>query len=83
VKLSPLAIAVSVAAGAEIGGIVGALLGIPAAAALKVTSREVVAWRRGEDAPREPEHPPRRRGRAGAILSHDVGGDPGGPVARA
>jgi predicted PurR-regulated permease PerM len=66
VKLSPLAIAVSVAAGAEVGGIVGALLGIPAAAALKVTCSEVLAWRRGEDAPREPEHRPRRRGRATA-----------------
>ena len=31
VKLSPLAIALSVAAGAEIGGIVGALLSIPVA----------------------------------------------------
>ncbi len=52
VKLSPLAIAVSVAAGAEIGGILGALLGIPAAAAaaLKVASREVLAW--GEHRPR-------------------------------
>ncbi len=48
VKLSPLAIAVSVAAGAEVGGIVGALLGIPLAGALKVVSRELVAWRRGE-----------------------------------
>jgi predicted PurR-regulated permease PerM len=48
VKLSPLAIAVSVAAGAEVGGIVGALLGIPIAGALKVVSRELVAWRRGD-----------------------------------
>ena len=53
VQLSPLAIAVSVAAGAEIGGIVGALLGIPVAGALKVVSAEILAWRRGEDpAPR-------------------------------
>jgi predicted PurR-regulated permease PerM len=66
VKLSPLAIAVSVAAGAEVGGIVGALLGIPAAAALKVASREVLAWRRGEDAPPQPEHRPGRRRRAAA-----------------
>ncbi len=50
VKLSPLAIAVSVAAGAEIGGVAGALLGIPIAGGLKVASREVIAWRRGEDA---------------------------------
>jgi predicted PurR-regulated permease PerM len=46
VKLSPLAIALSVAAGAEIGGIVGALLGIPVAGALKVVSGELLAWRR-------------------------------------
>jgi predicted PurR-regulated permease PerM len=51
VKLSPLAIALSVAAGAELGGIVGALLGIPCAAALKVLARELLAWRRGQDAP--------------------------------
>jgi predicted PurR-regulated permease PerM len=48
VKLSPLAIAVSVAAGAEIGGVVGALLGIPIAGAVKVVSHELVAWRRGD-----------------------------------
>jgi predicted PurR-regulated permease PerM len=48
VKLSPLAIALSVAAGAEIGGIVGALLGIPFAGALKVVSRELLDWRRGK-----------------------------------
>jgi predicted PurR-regulated permease PerM len=57
VKLSPLAIAVSVAAGAEIGGVVGALLGIPVAGALKVVSGELLAWRRGED----PADPPRQR----------------------
>jgi predicted PurR-regulated permease PerM len=51
VKLSPLAIALSVAAGAELAGVPGALLGIPFAGALKVVSQEVVAWRRGEDAP--------------------------------
>ena len=51
VKLSPLAIAVSVAAGAEVGGVVGALLGIPFAGALKVVGAEVVAWRRGDEAP--------------------------------
>jgi predicted PurR-regulated permease PerM len=50
VKLSPLAIAVSVAAGAEVGGVVGALLGIPFAGAVKVVGREVLAWRRGDDA---------------------------------
>jgi predicted PurR-regulated permease PerM len=51
VKLSPLAIAVSVAVGAEVGGVIGALLAIPFAGALKVVSREVIAWRRGQDAP--------------------------------
>lgn len=41
VQLSALAISVSVAAGAELGGIVGALLGIPAAGALKVVLGEL------------------------------------------
>src|SRR5262249_9790024 len=50
VDLSQLAIALSVAAGAELGGVVGALLGIPIAGALKVVARELVAWRRGESA---------------------------------
>jgi predicted PurR-regulated permease PerM len=53
VQLSPLAIAVSVAAGAEVGGIVGALLAIPIAGALKVVSRELIAWRRSEDPPEQ------------------------------
>jgi predicted PurR-regulated permease PerM len=52
VQVSALAVTVSVAAGAEIGGIVGALMGIPIAGALKVTSRELLAWRRG-DLPQE------------------------------
>jgi predicted PurR-regulated permease PerM len=51
VKLSPLAVALSVAAGAALAGVPGALLGIPFAGALKVVSHEVLAWRRGEDAP--------------------------------
>ena len=46
VQLSALAISVSVAAGAELGGVVGALLGIPAAGALKVVFGELAAWRR-------------------------------------
>jgi predicted PurR-regulated permease PerM len=46
VKLSALAISVSVAAGAELGGVVGALLGIPAAGALKVVFGELADWRR-------------------------------------
>jgi predicted PurR-regulated permease PerM len=58
VQLSPLAIAVSVAAGAELAGVVGALLGIPAAGAIKVVARELIAWRRGQDAP-----PPRQGSR--------------------
>jgi len=51
VKLSPLAIALSVAVGAELGGVVGALLGIPFAGAIKVVSNELIAWRRGTDPP--------------------------------
>jgi predicted PurR-regulated permease PerM len=51
VKLSPLATAVGVAAGAEMGGVVGALLGIPVAGALKVVFRELLAWRHGDEAP--------------------------------
>jgi predicted PurR-regulated permease PerM len=46
VKLSALAITVSVAAGAELGGVLGALLAIPAAGALKVVFGELAAWRR-------------------------------------
>jgi predicted PurR-regulated permease PerM len=49
VKLSPLAIALSVAAGAELGGVVGALLGIPFAGAVKVVATELIAWRRERD----------------------------------
>jgi predicted PurR-regulated permease PerM len=48
VQLSALAISLSVAAGAELGGVVGALLGIPAAGALKVLFGEFAAWRQGE-----------------------------------
>ena len=48
VQLSALAISVSVAAGAELGGIVGALLGIPAAGALKVVLGELAAWRQSD-----------------------------------
>jgi predicted PurR-regulated permease PerM len=66
VQLSPLAIAVSVAAGAEVGGIVGALLGIPIAGALKVATREIVAWRSGEDPPQERPRAASRRSRLAA-----------------
>jgi predicted PurR-regulated permease PerM len=41
-----LPISVSVAAGAELGGVVGALLAIPAAGALKVVFAELADWRR-------------------------------------
>jgi predicted PurR-regulated permease PerM len=50
VRLSALAISVSVAAGAELGGVVGALLGIPAAGALKVVFAELAAWKHGTEA---------------------------------
>jgi predicted PurR-regulated permease PerM len=59
VKLSDLAIAVSVAAGAEIGGVVGALFAIPIAGALKVVFRELLAWRRGGVPPEDTEAPTR------------------------
>jgi predicted PurR-regulated permease PerM len=49
VKISPLAVAVSVLAGAEIAGMPGALLAIPIAGSLKVMTRELLAWRRGVD----------------------------------
>jgi len=49
VKLAPLTIALSVATGAKLGGVVGALLAIPFAGALKAVATEVVAWRRGEE----------------------------------
>ena len=63
VQLSPPAIAAHVAAGAELGGVIGALLGFPAAGAIKVVTRELVAWRRGQDAP--PAGPrPRRKAAA-------------------
>jgi predicted PurR-regulated permease PerM len=59
VKLSPLAIAVSISAGVEVGGVAGALLAIPVAGAFKVIARELLAWRRGEPPPEETE-PPKR-----------------------
>jgi predicted PurR-regulated permease PerM len=49
VKISPLAIAVSVAIGVELAGVTGALLAIPFAGTLKVVGHEVIAWRRGEE----------------------------------
>jgi predicted PurR-regulated permease PerM len=58
VKISPLATLLSVAVGAELGGVIGALLGIPFAGALRVVSREVLASRRGEEAPSASRGPP-------------------------
>jgi len=63
VKLSALAISVSVAAGAELGGVVGALLGITAAGALKVVSGELAVWRRERQAS-APAAAPSRDGHA-------------------
>jgi predicted PurR-regulated permease PerM len=76
VQLSPLAIAVSVAAGAELGGVIGALLGIPAAGAIKVVTRELVAWRRGQDAP-PPSPRERRREIARSGVTRESGTGPG------
>jgi predicted PurR-regulated permease PerM len=70
VQLSPLAIAVSVAAGAELGGVIGALLGIPAAGAIKVVTRELIAWRRGQEAP----SPIPRHRRRSALRASPVAG---------
>jgi predicted PurR-regulated permease PerM len=50
VQLSALAISISVAAGAELGGVLGALLGIPAAGALKIVFGELAAWKQGAEA---------------------------------
>jgi len=44
VQLSALAISVAVAAGAELGGVLGALLGIPVAGAIKVVGGELISW---------------------------------------
>jgi predicted PurR-regulated permease PerM len=46
VKLSPVTIAVSLAIGAELGGVAGALIAIPVAGAIKVVFEEALAWRR-------------------------------------
>jgi predicted PurR-regulated permease PerM len=46
VKLSLLTITVSLAIGAQLGGMAGAVMAIPVAAALKVAVDEAVAWNR-------------------------------------
>lgn len=78
VQLSPLAIAASVAAGAELGGVIGALLGFPAAGPIKVVTRELVAWRRGQDPPPAGPRPRRRAARmnSGARRRSDSDGSP-------
>ncbi len=50
VKLSMITIAVSLAIGAELGGVAGALMAIPIAGALKVALVEVLASRQGRTA---------------------------------
>lgn len=50
VRLSLITIAVSVAIGAELGGVAGALMAIPIAGAIKVVLAEVLAWKRGSKA---------------------------------
>ena len=71
VKLAPLTIALSVATGAELGGVVGALLAIPFAGALKAVATELLAWRRGEDGERDP-----RLSRSGSEPLPMAGGSP-------
>ena len=50
VKLSLITIAISIAIGAELGGVAGAVMAIPIAGAIKVVVSEVLAWRRGTSA---------------------------------
>lgn len=50
VKLSLVTIAVSLAIGAELGGVAGAVMAIPIAGAIKVVLEEVLAWQRGKTA---------------------------------
>lgn len=58
VKISALAVALSVLVGAEIAGIPGALLAIPVAGSLKVITCELLAGGRGVDTAREPAPEP-------------------------
>jgi predicted PurR-regulated permease PerM len=46
VRLSALGVLASVLIGGELAGIVGAVLAVPVAGALKVSATEVIAWRR-------------------------------------
>jgi predicted PurR-regulated permease PerM len=54
VRLSPITIAISLAIGAQLGGVAGALMAIPVAGALKVVLSEVLAWRRAKSPPDGP-----------------------------
>ena len=49
-SLHPLAVIVAVLAGAELGGIAGVFLAVPAVAVVSVVIRHVLAWR-AEDVP--------------------------------
>ena len=49
VKLSLIPITISLAIGAHLGGVAGALMAIPIAGAIKVALVEVLAWRRGSE----------------------------------
>ena len=57
VKLSPLVVLVSVLIGAELAGILGALVAIPVAGALQVIVRDQLAHRRGGVAVAAPQEP--------------------------
>lgn len=51
VRLSLITIAISLAIGAQLGGVAGTLMAIPVAGALKVVLSEVLAWRREKSSP--------------------------------
>jgi predicted PurR-regulated permease PerM len=54
VQLSPLAVLCAVLVGAELAGILGALIAIPVAGSLLAVGREVLVYRRETGAPSEP-----------------------------
>ena len=61
VKLNPLWVILSVLAGAEMAGIIGALLAIPAAGAIQVIARDLWDERRGRSRTRPRSAPTRNR----------------------
>jgi predicted PurR-regulated permease PerM len=70
VALSPLAILLSVLIGAEVAGVIGALVAIPVGGTINILLEHWRAQRRrggeettGEEPAPEPQQPPRRRGR--------------------